>query len=106
MKNPHEHVYMSELPGFTAEDSRMQPDRIDDSALIRLRSDRTRMLREIECDIAPDFFEAIRSKIAYEERTLSSLLDAQSHRDYAKEERRGSLKSEYFIRRPLPPLQF
>ncbi|MHB1086694.1 MAG: hypothetical protein ACYCZ0_03010, partial [Minisyncoccota bacterium] len=96
----------SELPGFTAEVPRAQVDRIDDSVLVRLRNERAGMLREIECDIAPDLLEAIRSKIAYEERTLSSLLDAQSRRDSTKEERRGSLKSEYFIRRPLPPLQF
>lgn len=106
MKNPHEHFYISELPEFSAKTLRADTGHIDLSALEGAHRTRVRMLQDIEQDIAPDFLQAIRSKIAYEERALASLLEAEVHTDRKKRERHGVLRSEYFIRRPLPPNHF
>lgn len=105
MNSSPEHFYTSEIPGFSANASgRME--RIDASALERLRTERDRMLREIEEDLSPGFLEAIRSKIAYETRALRSLLEREQKSQIHTDESRGVLRLEYFIRRPLPPSQF
>jgi len=67
---------------------------------------RERMLHEIERDITVDFRSAIQNKIAYELRTLRTLLDREKKTQVHKSERHGVLRSELFIRRPLPPSQF
>lgn len=105
MNTSPEHFYTSEIPGFSG-NVPGYAGRTGADAPESLRAQRERMLREIEHDLSPDFLEAIRSKIAYETRTLRSLLEKEQKSQVRKDERRGILRSEHFIRRPLPPSQF
>lgn len=106
MKGSREHLHPSEIPDFPTGTAAAHADHIDRSVLERIRNTRARMLHEIEQDIAADLLAAIRSKIAYEEHALALLLETAAKIDDAARKRHGVLRSEYFIRRPLPPNHF
>ncbi len=98
--NPAE--YIRGLESFRSSEGAGAPTtQLQRQQALRMFEERSAMINSIDADISTSLLEALHKKIAYEQRSLNTLIEADEKRELVEKKRNKVLNSQFFVQKRL-----